>query len=492
MIKSFCFLILLTTSFRDSAASSIKRMVSEGGKALENAGSTFLTNSFFKAFLTKTMGLEDYKEYSCNIHITNYMNAHQLVVPRVFLLRGFSKVPPPLRIESGGKEGISKSTVFVTDDLFMKDFASHGILSYEIRKNQAFKAVAFLHISWKIMKGATGTTDIKNYFYIELEPNVLSSIVTAPHWDADLNKQLTDNEEKFYKATLEGKYRQVEFGNGILVRAHMSSGNNAQLMVSVEETGNMYALTKRDFGLSLAIGGASTLLSVLTNKLFNFLSQTRSASLTLQNESSDLTLENPIWHLLGVQIQDSVPWQIVPRDANQITLTVPFASGETMKEKISSSVFVLSFKVRDSNKRIVFLIKWPKRISTDKFNLYSVFSMHDDYDEKVEGKLKIIADTISSSSDEDSADTELKKNGFTMENLSQANRKLVPYIPAENFQEYLAWKFPLTGRMNNKGLRLATVMGSDKKATSLMVNLNSVPDQYDMLYHYNPKPYVEV
>ena len=141
-------------------------------------------------------------------------------------------------------------------------------------------------------------------------------------------------------------------------------------------------------------------------------------------------------------INDPVPFEIAHEQFNTITLTVSFGSGESFIKSVSSSVFVLSFKIRGTEQRIAFAMKWPKKISRDKFHEYSVFSLSHSKD--IVEKLKHITSTIQEAKTETIADetfrTKIDPQKLAEWGFSTSNRCLFPYVKADTYQEYQSWK----------------------------------------------------
>ena len=195
----------------------------------------------------------------------------------------------------------------------------------------------------------------------------------------------------------------------------------------------------------------------------------------------------------GVVINDPVPLEIANEQFNTITLTVSFASGETMKTSVSSSVFVLSFKIRGTEQRIAFAIKWPKRISSNQFHEYSVFSLSHSND--IGKRLKQITSTIQEAKTEEIAHEEFPTKMIPQESsewgFSTSNRRLFPYVKADTYQEYLSWKYALTNPLHEKVFKVSTFMGSKEEGTGINIYFETAAKKGDIPKGENPSPHVE-
>lgn len=475
---------------RRTVKSSVKSTVLS--KVIDGTSPNYLSYTLFPLFLTKTMGLEGKQGYGCTVEITNNMIEHKLVNPRVFLTEGFTKVPPGLRIKAGGVKGAANAVIFEAayGRILRWHYASEGVLSYEISQNSLENTIKkIIYIYWKV-------TQEETLYQIECTGKSQSMGDWKEHLEIQLRGISQPDEERFDAANI-GQFVKENTCSDIEVRAHMTNSKNAKMIVlikdKVKDVGGFSTVFKRDFGASLAVGMTSTALNVLTNRLINFLLAKRVLVITLQNNSPDIILDEPAWQMSGVVINDPVPFEIAHEQFNTITLTVSFGSGESFIKSVSSSVFVLSFKIRGTEQRIAFAMKWPKKISRDKFHEYSVFSLSHSKD--IVEKLKHITSTIQEAKTETIADetfrTKIDPQKLAEWGFSTSNRCLFPYVKADTYQEYQSWKYALTNPLQEKVLKVSTFMGSKEEGTGINIYFESTAQKGDIPERVNPSPYVD-
>ena len=315
--------------------------------------------------------------FSCSVKITHNLVDRALVSPKVYLNRGSTRTPPPFKIEAGYEDADKKFAVFDADDKITKaNFVSEGSMSYDIGYDK------LLVIVWKVVKhGTFSLGEGKNSFFFA----VFNKSDIEENWELSLKTLYDDAQDKMFHASTTGRYLELEYSAinasvNFSVRAHMTNDKNAQLVMIIDDprASNETDPTKRALATAIGMSALFTVVSSLSKMALRHLpTDTQSVEVTIQNYFTDTSLEDPKWSLKQSILFDSVPYEIPAQEERQITFKVPFGYRETrnpLHMTKHSAVFV-SYRLKGTDRRLVFVIWWGKKFRCSEPNRYSVSLM---------------------------------------------------------------------------------------------------------------------
>lgn len=337
----------------------------------------FVTFLIVIAHLCRFVQVNKLDGFSCTVKITHNLVERELVSPKVYLARGTTRTPPPYKIAPGYEDADKKMAVFYADDKITKaDFASKGCMSYDVDKT--FRLV----IVWDVVKHGTFLIgEGKNYFYFALldKNNIKTDWKTslkAVYDDAHKNNQM-------YDASTTGRF--VELVNtaadgsvDFTIRTQMTNDKNAQLILTIDDpkaVGRESEFTKRALATPMGMGALFTVVGSLSKMALRHLpTDTQSIVVTVKNDFTDTSLEDPTWSLKQTILFDSIPYEIPAQESRQFTFKIPLGYAETKNpaDKTKHSAIFVSYRIKGTDSRLTFTIWWGKKLKISELNNYSV------------------------------------------------------------------------------------------------------------------------
>ncbi len=299
-------------------------------------------------------------EAGLTISITNSMStSRDLVTPKLYLAEGFSINPPPLRIRHA-----ANANERYTHTMFM-DGKPKGVLCYECpgagqnsQSNNAVPELICLYFNW-----------------VEKTYGVSFQAAESKDW---LNEerliQLYSDNKPVISAKETGQYFAIRDNFkrlNVLIIAMMTTGKNARLYFEIQDPPSTPA-SKREVITATTLGiGVLTAAPSIAMAAYRYFSAEQGTVLTLENLSNQddpFVLYDPIWYQSGIEVQDFIPYTIVPGQVTDVNLLVPFGKGELTKP----SIFLLSYGVQGYDDRVVLAIWWPMKLKPGKTIRYSL------------------------------------------------------------------------------------------------------------------------
>ena len=392
--------------------------------------------------------------FSCSIKITHNLVDRDLISPKVFVNRGSTRTPPPYKITAGYEDADKKFAIFDADDKLTKaDFATSGSMSYDIGKTY------LLVIVWNVVKHGTFLLgEGKNSFYFA----VLKKTDIKTNWKTSLKNLYEDAQTRMIEASTARHY--VELVNkaadnsvDFTIRTHMTNDKNAQLTLIIDDPRAVTETTpeKRALATSMGMSALFTVVGSLSKMALRHLpTDTQSVVVTIQNDFTDASLEDPLWNLKQTIVYDSVPFEIPSQEERQITFKIPFgyAQEKNPLAKLENSAIFVSYRIKGSPKRLTFTIWWSKKFEVSNKNHYSVSLFASNIDP---GLIQNIVNSKITT-------------GAKIENVLEANSYLDYQCKEEDYE--------IEQTVNNvktkvkKIIRTAVAMG-DSTATNMVVNI---------------------
>ena len=317
--------------------------------------------------------------FSCTVKITHNLVDRELVSPNVYVNRGTTRTPPPYKIAAGYEDADKKIAIFHTDDKITKpDFVSSGSMSYDIGDTYR------LFVVWSVVKHGTFLLgEGKNSFYFA----VLKKSDIKTDWKTSLKAIFDDAQKKMIEASTADRYSELvnKAADGSVdfsIRAFMSNDKNAQLILILDDprAASETTPTKRALGTAMGMEALFTVIGSLSKMALRHLpTDTQAVTITIQNDFTDTTLEDPQWGLKQTIIYDSIPFEIPAQEERQITFKVPLGYTETSKilDKTKHSAIFVSYRIKETEKRLTFTVWWAKKFKTSELNHYSVSLMEE-------------------------------------------------------------------------------------------------------------------
>ena len=315
--------------------------------------------------------------FSCTVKITHNLVDRELVSPKVYVNRGTTRTPPPYKIATGYEDADKKIAIFDADDKITKaDFVSSGSMSYDI--GDTYRLI----VVWNVVKHGTFLLgEGKNSFYFA----VLKKSDIKTDWKTSLKALFYDAQKKMIEASTADRYSELvnKAADGSVdfsIRAFMSNDKNAQLILILDDprAASETTPTKRALGTAMGMGALFTVIGSLSKMALRHLpTDTQAVTITIQNDFTDMTLEDPQWGLKQTIIYDSIPFEIPAQEERQITFKVPLGYTETkniLDKKKHSAIFV-SYRIKGTEKRLTFTVWWAKKLKISELNHYSVSLM---------------------------------------------------------------------------------------------------------------------
>jgi hypothetical protein len=280
-----------------------------------------------------------------------------LVSPKLYLTQGFSINPPPLRIRHVINPNERNSHA-----IFM-DGEPSGVLCYECPQTgqTSLPQLFCLYFDWK--------EKAYNVIFEPVRGSVNAIFLTSLH--TKMKPGISTRET--------GKYFGFTDDNNllnVLVIAMMTTGKNARLYVEIQDRTSAHAWKREFFTLSTVAAIATAVLPAVGMAAYRYYKAERGTVLTLENLSNQLdpfVLVDPIWYQNGIEVQDFIPYTIVPGQVSDVTLLAPSGKGGMT----NPSVFLLSYLVKGYHDRIVLAIWWPLKLMPGKKNRYSLTLLRD-------------------------------------------------------------------------------------------------------------------
>lgn len=462
MRKLIILLILLAEMCNAAEIKTQKRAIAQ---ALTKLVSSTLTKANSKTFASAVA-----KQYftrvtsGCTIGITNSMSTRDLINPRLYLVKGYTVSPPPLRIRAftNQNERFTKVAFIESARKLSLQNKPKGVLCYNCPSDIGTKKMICIHFD--VNSQTFGfTVQLMTDFYDENSFNKLYL----------KNIQLMSSAAAPFGMFLRAKLDEL----GVVIIAQMTSSKNARLFLEVQDIVALNSYKREVSAIAMAAAGAAYTIG---SAAWSYFTAQEGTILTLENESTEkehIILEDPIWYMEGVSVEDIIPWDLGPKQSNEITLVAPFAAGTSIFNRLKASVFALSFRVRGTLDRIVLTIWWPRKLTLGGHNSYSLSWLprgKDAHKEQmfVEGKLKEVVAVIQNKI--------TPKESFVTTDDGSLN---VPIIRVDKYQHYFYWEFPLIEKKQT--LKVLTGMGSGRKngmvvkffgATHVEAPLSLIPD----------------
>jgi hypothetical protein len=325
-------------------------------------------------------------EAGLTITIVNNMTTERdLVSPKLYLNQGYSINQPPLRIRDRTKPNDGK-----THAIFMEGNPA-GVLCYECpRAGQTSQSDGdpehiCLHFNWKD----------KGYNVAFDPPNGAVDEASLKQHFGSLPFITTRETGRYFG------FKDDKKPLNVWVIAMMTSGKNPRLYFEIQDrtSTSTHAWKREFFTLATVATIATAALPAVGMKAYAYYKAERGTVLTLENLSNQLdpfVLIDPIWYQNGIEVQDFIPYTIVPGQVSDVTLLAPSGKGAMT----NPSVFLLSYLVKGYHDRIVLAIWWPLKLMPGKKNRYSLTLLRDyqtavgHKPQSVEVELKEIADCI--------------------------------------------------------------------------------------------------
>ena len=392
--------------------------------------------------------------FSCTVKITHNLVDRELVNPKVYVNRGTTRTPPPYKIAAGYEDAEKKIAIFHTDDKITKpDFVSSGSMSYDIGDTYR------LFVVWSVVKHGTFLLgEGKNSFYFA----VLKKSDIKTDWKTSLKAIFDDAQKKMIEASTADRYSELvnKAADGSVdfsIRAFMSNDKNAQLILILDDprAASETTPTKRALGTAMGMEALFTVIGSLSKMALRHLpTDTQAVTITIQNDFTDTTLEDPQWGLKQTIIYDSIPFEIPAQEERQITFKVPLGYTETKNilDKTKHSAIFVSNRIKETEKRLTFTVWWAKKLKISELNHYSFSLMA----EKIPPNL---IQNILKNRD---------STGGSMENVLAATQ----YLDYQCREDEYAVSREVNGVKSNAKqiVRIAVTMG-DSTASNMIVNI---------------------
>jgi hypothetical protein len=392
--------------------------------------------------------------FSCSIKITHNLVDRELISPKVYVQRGSTRTPPPYKIVAGYENADKKFAIFDADDKITKaDFVSSGSMSYDIGNTH------LVVIVWNVVKHGTFLLgEGKNSFYFAL----LRKADIKTDWQTSLKSLYDDAQKRMIEASTSGRY--VELVNkaadntvDFTIRTHMTNDKNAQITMIIDDPRAVTetAPTKRALATAMGMSALFTVVGSLSKMALRHLpTDTQSVVVTIQNDLTDASLEDPVWNLKQTIVYDSVPFEIPAQEEREITFKIPFGYAEQKNPlaKLENSAIFVSYRIKGSLKRLTFTIWWSKKLEVSNKNHYSV---------------SLLASNISPQLMQSTVDARIN-TGVKTEGVLEANSFLDYQCKEEDYE--------IEQTVNNvkskvqKIIRMAVAMG-DSTATNMVLNI---------------------
>ena len=297
----------------------------------------------------------------------------------MYLNRGTTATPPPYKIAAGYEDADKKIAVFDADDKITKaNFVSSGSMSYEIGNT------SLLVVVWNVVKHGTFMLgEGKNSFFFAVFNK--SDISETDDWKASLKNFYDDAQELMIQASTTGRYVELvknatDGSVDFTIRTHMTNDKNAQLTLIIDDprAENETTPTKRALATAIGTSALFTVMGSLSKMALRHLStDTQSISVTVQNDFTDISLEDPKWGLKQAIIFDSIPFDIPAGKELVMTFKVPLGYTETTNplHKTKHSAIFVSYRIKGAEKRLTFAIWWKNKFKKRELSHYSVSLM---------------------------------------------------------------------------------------------------------------------
>ena len=392
------------------------------------------------------------------------MSTRDLINPKLYLVKGYTVSPPPLRIRAftNADERFTKVAFIESARKFSLQNKPKGVLCYNCPSDVGLKKMICVHFDVNIQKFGftvqlvTDFYDEKSFKGLYFDKIQFMSSAAAP-----------------FGMFLRAKLTEL----GVVIIAQMTSSKNARLFLEVQDIVALNSYKRDVTAIAMAAAGAAYTIG---SAAWSYFTAQEGTILTLENESSQ---EEPfMWYMEGVSVEDIIPWELGPKQSNEITLVAPFAAGTSIFNRMKASVFALSFRVRGTLDRIVLTIWWPKKLKFGEYNSYSLSWLprdKDAYEEVfVQEKLKEVVAAIQNKI------TSVKS--FVTTDDGSVN---VPIVRVEKYQHYFYWEFPLTPKKQT--LKVLTGMGSGRKNGMVVKFFGTTHEEAPLSLIPDPVPFRE-
>ena len=323
--------------------------------------------------------------FSCTVKFTHNFVSREMTSPKVYLNRGTTRTPPAYKIPAGYEDADKKVAIFDADDKITKaSFASMGSMSYDIDRTY------ILVVVWNVVKHGTFLLgEGQNSYYFA----VLKKSDIKTDWKTSLKALYDDAQTKMIDASTTGRYAELvnKAADGTIdftIRAHMTNDKNAQLSFIIDDpkAATENPASKRDFIAAMGMSALFTVMGSLSKMALRHLpTDTQSVVVTVQNDFTDASLEDPQWSVKQAIVYDSIPFEIPAQEERKMTFQIPlgYTSSKNPLDKKKHSAIFVSYRIKGSDKRLTFTVWWAKKFSISELNHYSVSIMAATIDPKL-------------------------------------------------------------------------------------------------------------
>ena len=259
---------------------------------------------------------------------------------------------------------------------------------------------------------------------------------------------------QYVKLVIKAADNSVDF----TVRTHMTNDKNALLTLIIDDPRAATETTPaKRAAIATAVGMSAlfTVVESLTKMALRHLpTDTQSVVVTIQNDFTDASLEDPLWKLKQTIVYDSVPYEIPPQEERQITFNIPlgFAEKRNPLAKFETSAIFVSYRIKGSPHRLTFTIWWSRKFAVSSKNHYSV---------------SLSASNIDTGLIEDIVNTKIP-TGAKIENVLEANSYLDYQCKEEDYE--IKQTVNNVKTKDEKFIRMSVAMG-DSTAASMVLNI---------------------